>query len=150
MKVLQDEDFINHAEAEPETIAHYEEHGNPVPDITDLHFDLLGDTHSVWNAKIFDMLRKEFIEREQKQIYPLPDMSDDYIETLIADRYTRLKTLWMTGMRQRRMDGSVEKDADVEARLILSREEQLKAIRHRKRHSTVCRDVSQLPFLMNI
>ena len=48
------------------------------------------------------------------------------------------------------MDGSVENDADVEARLILSREEQLKAIRHRKRRSTVCREVSQLPFLMNI
>ena len=77
-------------------------------------------------------------------------MSDDYIETLIADRYTRLKTLWMTGMRQRRMDGSVENDADVEARLILSREERLKAIRHRERRSTVCREVSQLLFLMNI
>lgn len=137
LKISQDEDFINHLEADPAMIIQFEEHGEPAPTLNDLHFDLLGDTHSIWNTTVFDMLRKEFLERERSQLWQLPIMSDDYIESIISDRFTRLKTVWMKGMRQLRLDGLTETDAEVQARLIESREVKLKSIRHRERRSTV-------------
>ena len=108
-----------------------------MPDLKDIRFDLLGDPHLIWNTKIIDMLRLEFLRRETKQLFVLPTMSDDYIESIISDRISRLKTVWMRGMRQRRANGTVENDLEVEARLMESREERLKGIRHRERRSTV-------------
>lgn len=137
LKISQDDDFINHLEADPVSIAQFEELGEPAPSLDDLHFDLLGDTHSVWNTTIFDMLRKAFLEREKTQLWSLPTMSDEFIETLISDRFTRLKSVWMKGMRQPRHDGSIETDAEIQVRLIESRGAKLKVIRHRERRSTV-------------
>lgn len=136
--ISQDEDFINHSEAGIELIAQFEEHGEPAPNLADLHFDLYGDTRSIWNTTVFDMLRKEFLRREDNvQYYKLPTMSDDFLETLIVDRFTRLKQTWTKGERQFHPDGTTETDGEVQARLIASREVKLKAIRHRERRSTV-------------
>ena len=135
--ISQDDDFINHLEADPETIFQFEGSGEPMPDLKDIRFDLLGDPHSIWNTKIIDMLRLEFLRRETRQLFALPTMSDDYIESIISDRISRLKTVWMRGMRQRRANGTVENDLEVEARLMESREERLKGIRHWERRSTV-------------
>ena len=61
LKISQDDEFINSSEADPITIAQFFEHGTPTPNLTDLHFDLLGDPDSTWNTMVFDMLRKEFL-----------------------------------------------------------------------------------------
>ena len=86
---------------------------------------------------MFYLLRVRFIEEEKTKGWQLPVMSDEYIESLISDRFTRLKAVWTQGSRQLRFDGHLETREEIQARLVQSREERLKAARHRERQATV-------------
>ena len=44
MRISQDDDFINHAEADLSVVAEFKENGYPVPTLEDIHFDMTGDT----------------------------------------------------------------------------------------------------------
>ena len=135
--ITQDDEFINHEEADPTVISSFENTGVPKPTLNDLHFDMLGNVHSIWNTTIFHLLRIRFVEDEKTKGWQLPVMSDEYIESLISDRFTRLKAVWTQGSRQFRFDGHLETQEEIQARLVQSREERLKAARHRERRATV-------------
>lgn len=137
LKITQDNDFVNHIEADPTDVASFLDRNEPKPDLNNLHFDLMGDSRSLWNNAAFNLLRLEFLKNEETQYYKLPKMSDDYLESLIKDRFTRLKSVWVNAERQIHPDGSLESIEDVEARLIQRRSERLKAARHRERRATV-------------
>ena len=107
MRISQDDDFINQAEADLLVVAEFEENGYSAPTLEDIHFNMTGDTCSLWNTKLFELLTVEFLRREnEEELYSLPTVSDEYLDTLIVDRFTRLKSVWTKGAAQICIDGT--------------------------------------------
>ena len=150
MRISQDNDFINHAEADLSVVAEFEENVYPAPTLEDIHFNMTGDTRSLWNTKLFELLTVEFLRRENKEeLYSLPTVSDEYLDTLIVDRFTRLKSVWTKGAAQIRIDGTTESQTQIQSRINEDRETKLKVVRHRERRSNVYAFMSLMNFVDN-
>ena len=72
-------------------------------------------------------------------------MSDEYLDTLIVDRFTRLKSVWTKGAAQIRIDGTTESQTQIQLQINEDRETKLKVVCHRER----CSNVHAFMLLMN-
>ena len=136
----------SHTEADLSVVAEFEENGYPAPTLEDIHFDMTRDTRSLWNTKLFELPTVEFLRREnEEELYLLPTVSDEYLDTLIVDRFTRLKSVWTKGAAQICIDGKSESQTQIQSQINEDRETKLKVVCHRKR----CSNVYAFMLLMN-
>ncbi|KAG2100706.1 uncharacterized protein F5147DRAFT_537193, partial [Suillus discolor] len=127
--ISQDADFILHQAASHEDVYIYEYKDSPGPNCKDLIFDLKCGSKSPWNNKVIGFLLEELQRREA------------YFREVLQTRYKRLHTVWTAAQPKVTAKGGVESPAEVEQRLIVKKDETLKATcqaMHRK-NKYVCR-----------
>jgi hypothetical protein len=135
-KIAQDADFIVHEAASREDVYSYEYEDGPGPDLRNPAFDLQGGAKTAWNSKIIDLLLAEIQTRCNEERWPF-QRSEAYFREILHDRYKRLRTIWTAAQPKVTAKGTLETPLEVERRMIMKRDDILKATRQTTRRRNV-------------
>lgn len=135
-EIAQDTDFIIHEPAGREEVYSYEYEDGPGPNPKNLTFDLKNGSKTPWNSKIIDLLLEEIQKRCNEEQWPFR-RSEAYFREILHDRYKRLRTIWTAAQPKVTAKGILETPVEVEQRLIMKRDEKLKATRQTTRRRNV-------------
>ncbi|KAG1901225.1 uncharacterized protein F5891DRAFT_913582, partial [Suillus fuscotomentosus] len=105
----------------------------PGPNTQNLAFDLKHGSSTPWNAKVLDILLEALKRRSVEEQWPFQRL-DGYYKMILEDRYKRLRTVWRAAQPKVTAKGILETGAEVEERLIVKRDKNLKSV-----HQATCR-----------
>ena|ERR1700722_11265798 len=127
---------MGHETADPALVRAHKE-GLAEPDPNDLHFDMKAGPDSEWNTAVLDILLKTMKKMEKKSTLRYPHRSDAYFLDLVRDKYKRARSSWKRAQPKQTDMDIEETPAQVEDRLVTSKESQLKLARTRERRVAV-------------
>ncbi|KAG2355952.1 hypothetical protein BDR07DRAFT_1301706, partial [Suillus spraguei] len=120
-----------------EDVYSYEYEDGPGPDLKNLAFDLKNGFKTPWNRKIIDLLLKEIQRRCSEERWPF-QRSEAYFREILHDRYKHLRTIWTATQPKITAKGTLETPTELEQRLIVKKDETLKATRQMTCRRNVC------------
>jgi len=136
-KIAQDADFIIHETANRKDVYLYEYKDGPGPDLKNLAFDLKNGFKTPWNSKIIDLLLKEIQRRCSEERWPF-QRSEAYFREILHDCYKCLWMIWTAVQPKITAKVTLETPTELEQRLIMKKDETLKATRQTTRQRNVC------------
>jgi hypothetical protein len=116
--------------------------GADEPDVSALKLDMLGNTYSLWNKRIVELLVQKFdVEDENENEWGLPSRLNFYIQDIIKKQLRRFRMLWRCGQCQLKENGEMETENEWEERQWERQLERLKDARHLTRHQNVSGEI---------
>jgi len=137
--VTHEEDFAAHEPPSHEEIRSFNKGRGVGPNPDDLRVDMKGTMTSKWNEGVVDILLEKLL---QKKVDPefwgdMPERSDTYFEDLIIAKLTRARSVWRNAQQHLNEEGELESIAEVEKRMITTKEERDSRGRAYTRRKTV-------------
>ncbi|TDL19961.1 hypothetical protein BD410DRAFT_841728 [Rickenella mellea] len=129
--VQGDEDFMAHGPIKPEVLEAHER-GDTAPDPNNLRFDLKHDCKSSWNSAVLRILA-ERVKAAYKTQSPSSARPDAYFLDLVQEKYGRVRKAWRMAQAHVNDSGDEETQTDIETRLTVRRDAELKRARFRER-----------------
>jgi hypothetical protein len=136
-KIAQDADFIIHETANRKDVYSYEYEDGPGPDLKNLAFDLKNGFKTTWNSKIIYFLLEEIQRRCSEERWPF-QRSEAYFREILHDHYKHLCTIWTAVQPKITVKGTLETPTELEQRLIVKKDETLKATCQMMGQRNVC------------
>ena len=130
-----DEDFVMHKSASMQAVHDWTNGRGSGPDPDDLQFNMRGLHHDPWNSKVVEILMGKFVEAADEA--GLPDRPDNYIKTMIGEKFQRCQKVWRRLRPQVTESGGLETPEDAEARVNDRKEVVMKAQRQATRRRNV-------------
>lgn len=143
--VEQVEDYALHEPPEPAALRRYIQEEKGGPDLDDLRIDMRHKISSTWNQKVLEILLEAVLKEKAtgEDWEDLPDRSDDYYMDIILDQMKRARTMWRNAQPKVLESGDVESLAEVEKRMVESKEVD------QKRKRATMRRLSVRPSIMS-
>lgn len=133
------EDYALHEPPECSALQLYARDGKNGPNPDDLRIDMRNKISSEWNKKVKEILLAVVLKnRETGEAWEdLPNRSDSYFMEIIQDQMERARTIWRNAQPKRLESGEVESIAEIEKRMIETRESSAKTRRANMRRINV-------------
>lgn len=135
MKYTGDDAFGSHESADPTAVQKYARNEGDGPNSDNLHLDMHGGHHSVWNQRAFQIIIENYKKALQDE--SLAPQSDGYLEKMIRERFKRLSESWKKTQPQLNKQGEQETLNGAEERWNEWKDIQLKKARHSTRRRNV-------------
>jgi hypothetical protein len=138
-EVTQDDDFAAHESPLHEEILRFKRGKGEGPNPNDLRIDMKGAISSKWNITVVDILVEKLLQKKDDPEYwgDMPERSDAYFEDLIVEKLMRVKSSWKNAQPHLNEAGELESVADVENRMIMTKEKRDRAGRAYTRRRNV-------------
>ena len=127
---------MGHESVDPALVGTYES-GGAGPDKHNLRFDMASGPKSQWNRAVLMILMKKLKKACKESRLRVPDRSEAYYLDILTDRYKRARSAWRRAQLKVTEADALETPAEVEERLLKSKEIQLRQARTRERRAAV-------------
>ncbi|KAH9478881.1 hypothetical protein JR316_0009343 [Psilocybe cubensis] len=135
--VERDPDFVNHIPPSPGDIMRFETTMRPEdgPKIADLRIDMKGEISSDWNEELVSILVTFATNRKVSQFPDLPHRPQDYLAQMFFQKLERVRTFWRNNQPRATDLGTIETNAEREARVEAKRKKDEKRSRKNSRRA---------------
>ncbi|KAI6040820.1 hypothetical protein EDC04DRAFT_2539772, partial [Pisolithus marmoratus] len=127
--VTRDEDFLSHESPSHEVVMSFTEGDGPGPDPIDLQWDFTGPVSSLWNQAVVEILLDKLHALCTEEKWTTKPRSDEYWKEAIKQKFNWIKVIWTKGRPKRLETGILETPAQVAARLMHTKMDDLKDTR---------------------
>ena len=132
------DDYALHEPPNNFTLRLYAQDGKGGPNPDDLRIDMRNKISSEWNKKVMEILLAAVLKKRTGEAWKgIPNRSDDYFMEIIRDQMERARIIWRNAQPKRLESGQIESLAEVERRMVETRECSAKTRRANTRRMNV-------------
>ncbi|KAI6027160.1 hypothetical protein EDC04DRAFT_2605921 [Pisolithus marmoratus] len=124
--VTRDEDFLSHESPSHEVVMSFTEGNSPGPDPINLQWDFTSPVSSLWNQAVIEILLDKLHALCTEEKWTTKPRSDKYWKEAIKQKFNQIKVIWTKGRPKRLKTGILETPAQVVARLMHTKMDDLK------------------------
>ncbi|KAI6006409.1 hypothetical protein EDC04DRAFT_2548020, partial [Pisolithus marmoratus] len=124
--VTRDKDFLSHESPSHKVVMSFTKGDGPGPDPINLQWDFTGPVSSLWNQAVIEILLDKLHALCTEEKWTTKPRSDKYWKEAIKQKFNRIKVTWTKGRPKRLETGILETPAQVAARLMHTKMDDLK------------------------